>query len=261
MDGPGNRWKLSLGTVRLGQRRLFCHRRQQSTLDLTSQDPVLCPKIFVPQQEFLSATDAIPNGATPASSDRLAQRNLAIVESDNPGTPATHVVQHTLLVKPSQASPKRALASAVGQSDPRTPYDESVIRWNNLPRDTIAFYSPDWSADEILGLATLRPGPQTLMKVDANTITCPVWDITYIPIPGRVQRPIPGLMTLRLPSSVREGQQFNVDVQQHSGLTYLRTFSERRSGKSKAFSRQDYTLTLSTQGTGRVSDEHRCEQR
>jgi len=23
------------------------------TLDLTSQDPVLCPKIFVPQQEFL----------------------------------------------------------------------------------------------------------------------------------------------------------------------------------------------------------------
>ncbi len=190
-------------------------------------------------------TDPIPNGATPASSDRLAQRNLAIVESDNPGTPATHVVQHTLLVKPSQASPKRALASAVGQSDPRTPYDELVIRWNNLPRDTIAnFYSPDWSADEILALAaTLRPGPQTLMKVDANTITCPVWDITYIPIPARVQRPIPGLMTLRLPSSVREGQQFNVDVQQHSGLTYLRTFSERRSGKSKAFSRQDYTLS------------------
>ena len=24
-----------------------------TTLDLTSQDPVLCPKIFVPQQEFL----------------------------------------------------------------------------------------------------------------------------------------------------------------------------------------------------------------
>ena len=27
--------------------------KQHSTLDLTSQDPVLCPKILVPQQEFL----------------------------------------------------------------------------------------------------------------------------------------------------------------------------------------------------------------
>jgi hypothetical protein len=37
----------------LTQCRLFTFRKQQSTLDLTSQDPVLCPKIFVPQQEFL----------------------------------------------------------------------------------------------------------------------------------------------------------------------------------------------------------------
>jgi hypothetical protein len=191
------------------------------------------------------ATDPIPNGATPASSDRLAQRNLAIVESDNPGVAATHVVQHTLLVKPSQVHPKRALASAVGQSDPRTPYDELVIRWNDLPQDTTAsFYSPVWRADEILELAaTLRPGPQALTKVDANTISCPVGDITYIPIPGRVQTPIPGLMTLQLPLSVRVGQQFRVDVQQHSGLTYLRTLSQRGRGKSKVPSRQDYTLS------------------
>src|SRR6516164_2132606 len=32
--------------------RLFTFRKQQSTLDQTSQDPVLCPTIFVPQQEF-----------------------------------------------------------------------------------------------------------------------------------------------------------------------------------------------------------------
>ena len=37
----------------LRQCRLFPFRKQQSTLDLTSQDPVLCSKIFVPQQEFL----------------------------------------------------------------------------------------------------------------------------------------------------------------------------------------------------------------
>ena len=97
------------------------------------------------------ATDPIPNGATPSSSDRLAQRNLAIVESDNPGIASTHVVQHTLAVKPSKVNPKAAFA-AVGERAGRTPYDELVIRWNDLPRDTSAsLYSPDWSADEIWG--------------------------------------------------------------------------------------------------------------
>src|SRR6185503_3514159 len=48
------------------------------------------------------ANDPIPNGATPGSSSRLSQRNLAIVESDNPGTIASHTVQHTLLLKPSK---------------------------------------------------------------------------------------------------------------------------------------------------------------
>jgi murein tripeptide amidase MpaA len=191
------------------------------------------------------ATDPIPNGATPASSDRLAQRNLAIVESDNPGIASTHVVQHTLLMKPSLSSPKREFASAIGQRDPRTPYDELVIRWNNLPQDTIAsFYSPDWAADDILALAaTLRPGPATLTKVDANTISCPVGDITYIPVPGRAQSPIPGLMTLELPLSVRDGQEFRVDVQQHSGLTFLRTLTQRGRTDSKLPSRQDYNLS------------------
>jgi hypothetical protein len=33
--------------------RLFTLPKQQSTLDLTSQDPVLWPKIFVSHQEFL----------------------------------------------------------------------------------------------------------------------------------------------------------------------------------------------------------------
>jgi murein tripeptide amidase MpaA len=174
------------------------------------------------------ATDPIPNGATPASSDRLAQRNLAIVESDNPGIAATHVVQHTLLMKPSKVSPNQ-LASTVVEVDKRSYHDELVIRWNDLPRDSTAtVYSPDWSADEILELAaSVRAGPQMLTKVDANTIACAVHDITYIPVPGRIDKPLPGLITLQLPLSVRAGQEFRVDVQQHSGLTYQRTSSPR----------------------------------
>jgi murein tripeptide amidase MpaA len=190
------------------------------------------------------ALDPIPNGATPASSDRLAQRNLAIVESDNPGSAAAHVVQHTLLMKPSQVNLKREFGAASEQSNAGTPYDELVVRWNALPRDTIAsFYSPDWNADDILKLAaTLRPGPQLMTKADANTIICPVGEITYIPIPA-LQRSIPGLMTLQLPLSVRAGQQFQVDVQQHSGLVFRRTQKIQVRTAKGLQTQKEYTLS------------------
>jgi hypothetical protein len=45
--------------------------------------------------------DPIPAGATPGSHDNLSQRNLVVVESDNPGSPATHTVQSTFEIKPS----------------------------------------------------------------------------------------------------------------------------------------------------------------
>jgi hypothetical protein len=107
-----------------------------------------------------------------------------------------------------------------------------------------SFYSPDWNADEILALAaSLRPGPQPLKKLDAHTITCQVAEITYIPVPGQSQQPIPGLMTLQLPLSVRDGQRFIVDVQQHSGFTFRRTRTESGPAEGNTTSRQDYTLS------------------
>lgn len=45
--------------------------------------------------------DPIPNGATPGSHDNLSQRNLIIVDSDNPGSATTHTVQSTFEIKPS----------------------------------------------------------------------------------------------------------------------------------------------------------------
>jgi murein tripeptide amidase MpaA len=175
------------------------------------------------------AVDPISNGATPASSDRLAQRNLAIVESDNPGVESTHRVQHTLLLKPSLASRVNELAGAASSATEHSRYDELVVRWNDLPRDTQAsLYLPDWSADEVLALAaSLRPGPQMLSKIDGNTIACVVRDIVFIPIPGRLRNAVPGLLTLQLPQGVRDGQQFTVDVQQHSGLTLQTRLPER----------------------------------
>jgi murein tripeptide amidase MpaA len=181
-------------------------------------------------------TDPIANGATPASSDRLSQRNLAIVESDNPGTIATHTVQHTLLLKPSKTTqPAAAIAlgstalAAVGQPPTGGQFDELVIRWGNLPRDTQAsIYAPELKADEILTLASaLRAGPQKLSKIDDNTIGCTVGDISYIPIPVSKQQ-VPALLTLKLPLTVRDGEQFKIDVQQHSGPTFERAIPNRQ---------------------------------
>jgi murein tripeptide amidase MpaA len=166
------------------------------------------------------AVDPIPNGATPASSDRLSQRNLAIVESDNPGGESTHRVQHTLQLKPSAgARPGFHTAAAAGE-EPRC--DELVIRWGNVPRETRAsLYFPDWNADEVLALAaSLRPGPQSLSKLDSHTVGCAVEEISYVPLPTATQAAIPGLLTLELPQSVRTGERFEVDVQQHSGATF-----------------------------------------
>lgn len=184
------------------------------------------------------AIDPISNGATPASSDRLAQRNLSIVESDNPGTAETHIVQHSLLIKPSKGVFNKFIHSAAaGPAEAIPHYDDLVIRWNDVPRDTLAnVYCPDWNSDEIIALAAARPGPKQLSRVDGNTVACAVSDITYIPVPAR-QQPMPALLTLQLPLSVREGEQFRVDVEQHSGPAYQRIIAIRGAAEGRRSAR------------------------
>lgn len=166
--------------------------------------------------------DPISNGAKPATSDRLAQRNLAIVESDNPGIESTHRVQHTFLLKPSLLALDGLLRSAASASNQQMRYDELVFRWNDLPSETVAsLYLPEWHADDVIALAeSLRPGPKIITKVDANTVSFTVGDIAYIPIPGVLRDATPGLLTLQLPQTVLAGQRFTVDVQHHTGLTF-----------------------------------------
>jgi hypothetical protein len=62
--------------------------------------------------EVFFEPDPIPVGATPASSENLSQRNLGLVQSDNPGDPATHTVQHTFEVKPSLVGVEGRIARA-----------------------------------------------------------------------------------------------------------------------------------------------------
>jgi hypothetical protein len=159
--------------------------------------------------------DPIPSGSTPASSDRLAQRNIAFVPSGNPGGGATHTVQHTLMLKPAPVPGKTNLeASAVVE---RLGPDELMIRWNDLPRATkVTLYVPEWDVDQVLQLAAARQHPNVLHKVDAHTLAIDVADIGFVPIPGFVHRSYAGLITLELPLGVRAGQAYSVDLHQYS---------------------------------------------
>ncbi|MGL5888372.1 MAG: hypothetical protein ACRC3B_00725, partial [Bacteroidia bacterium] len=163
---------------------------------------------------------------TPGGSDKLSQRNLAIVESDNPGGPETHTIQHTFEIKASRFVPPLANANynnnAVLAGNTRFGPDELMIHWDSLPRTSqLTLFIPSIPADEILELATLlRLSPHALEKVDEHTIRCLPGDISYVPIPAR-EGNIPGLLSIRLPDDVVKGQEFNVLVQQFEGRSRI----------------------------------------
>lgn len=170
--------------------------------------------------------DPVPPGATPAANDNLAQRNLAIVESDNPGGLATHTVQHTFEIKATTTAarplpPVFAATSFAGvatghfaESGP----DELMIRWHDLPPTTrMTLYMPGIESDEVLGLAEQRFDLTRLVRVDAHTVECLPGDVTYIPIPPGQKRNIAALLTLELPEGIKRGQAFAATVHQIAG--------------------------------------------
>jgi hypothetical protein len=169
-----------------------------------------------------TTTDPIPVNSTPASSDRLAQRNLSLDPSGNPGWPSTHKVQHTFMVKPSSAAIDRPPNLESTQEFSIGP-DELIIQWGNVPRATQAtLFFPEVQADQILSLSALRQHPAVLAKVDDHTISVKVADATFIPLPARPSGNLAGLMTLTLPQGIRVGQLFRMSVQQCSGIAIPR---------------------------------------
>lgn len=175
--------------------------------------------------EVFFPPDPIPFGATPSSNEDLSQRNLAIVQSSNPGNPATRTVEHTFELKPSgdAQAPGMLLMAAGVLADEEARFgraDELMITWGQVPPDARAtIYMPDVEADEILRLAAGRDGPPVLERVDAHTIRCSIGDVSFVPIPGGRSANIPALITLELPAGVTKGQVYTVVVQQYSGLT------------------------------------------
>jgi hypothetical protein len=144
----------------------------------------------------------------PENSDKLAQRNLQVTTSGNPGFPSTHRVPQTIDVRPSpppQSTDRRSILSYP---------DEIMIDWGDTPHGSVArIYWPEASAASILELAKQLYPVNSFSAADANTIQWKVTSpVTYIPIPYGDGGSLAGLLTIDLPATVRSGNEFNVLV-------------------------------------------------
>ena len=115
----------------------------------------------------------------PGNSDKLAQRNLQVTTSGNPGFPATHRVPQTIDVRPSpppQSTSRRSILSYP---------DEMMIDWGKTPLGSVAsIYWPEVNTASVVKVAKQLYPTQTLSVPAANTIQCKVGSrVTYIPIP------------------------------------------------------------------------------
>lgn len=164
---------------------------------------------LVAQIAFDDAPIVNSNGTTesPENSDKLAQRNLQITLSNNPGSPATHRIPQTFDLRPSPV-----INSSTGQllNYP----DELMIDWGNTPIGSKAsIYWPQVNASDVLALAKELHSTHQLSAADANTIQCIVPNgVTYVPIPPGKGQNFAGLFTVDLPPSVVQGQEFNITV-------------------------------------------------
>ena len=149
--------------------------------------------------------DPISAGATTSSSDKLAQRNLSIDHSDNPGPPDTHRVQHTFTIRATTANPL-----------PKQGPDELMIDWGATPRGTVGtLYLPGVSASEVMRLADRLYTRNALKVIEPNSVRMEVTGgVTYVPVPPGGIGDLAGLLSLDLPSTVRRGQTFRVVLHQ-----------------------------------------------
>ena len=161
--------------------------------------------------------DAINAGSTPASSDKLAQRNLSLVASDNPGEAASRRIPNTFEVRPTPA-----LHAAAGF------HDELMIDWGSVPDGSIArIYLPDTAPDEVLDLAKRLYRAGRLQRIDGHTLQCRAGGITYLPVPAGAQINHAGLLTFDLPAGVKQGQSFHAVVRQ---LTHIGRVAKKPPG-------------------------------
>ncbi|MBW2662458.1 MAG: hypothetical protein JRD93_10825 [Deltaproteobacteria bacterium] len=155
-------------------------------------------------------------GSTPANSDKLAQRNLAIVPAANPGIAFSRRIPQTFEVQPSLSTLE---------------HDELMIDWGNVPAGSLAtVYLPGIDSREVLTLASCKYRHHRLKRIDEHTIKFETGGINYLPIPF-VDGSFPGLLTIDLPEGIKDGEVFKVVVRQVSGIRLQ--YDLRRSRREK----------------------------
>ena len=107
----------------------------------------------------------------------LAQRNLQVTSSDNPGPASAHRVPQTFAIKPS--TPPPLTGPLAGRPD------ELLIFWGDTPvGSTAQIYWPGVSADEVVTLADWMYGVHPLRAADPHTIEVKTLKgVTFVPIP------------------------------------------------------------------------------
>jgi hypothetical protein len=149
----------------------------------------------------------ITPGANSATTDKLAQRNIAWIDGPNPGVDISRRMPHPIEVR---TTPMVA----------DTP-DELMIFWGNTPKgSTGSLYLPGVNAADILSLANQMYPWHQLTMADANTIQCPAYGTAFVPIPAGTAR-LAGLLTVDLPIGITKGDIYEIFVRQVTEGIYV----------------------------------------
>jgi hypothetical protein len=157
---------------------------------------------LVAQIEYAGAP--IPSGATPWTSDKLSQRNLAVSTVANPGLDASRVAMHTF-----------EIAATPGAITSELPPDELLLDFSErIPEGTVLrLHIPSWSAQDVVDLADRFYPRHEIEVIDKHTVEVPSGGTRYIPIPQSlyVQN---GVVAVEFPLGIKKGQRFDVSVRQ-----------------------------------------------
>ena len=163
--------------------------------------------------EIVDDEAPILDNATPASSDKIAQRNLAYTVVANPGLSDSRLATHTFEIRPSPT-----ILNVDKHPVKLERVDELMLDWGNLPDGSVAsIYLPAVAAADVLALAAKMYPTHSLGAADPHTLRCPTGGVTYIPIPKGAtpeSQNYAGLLSVQLPSGIKRGQAFNIVVRQ-----------------------------------------------
>lgn len=148
--------------------------------------------------------DAIPPGADPSISDKLAQRNLTFVNVPNPGALASRQAPQTFEIRPTPAD------RPVG-----FPHDELMIDWGDAPAgSTGKLYLPAVPAADIIAIADQTDPAHRIAVAGSSTVALPAEGISYVPIPAGQGENLAGLLTVDLPAGIRKGESYDITLKQ-----------------------------------------------